>query len=54
MVLNMPEKVGIEKGIPVSTLKHIKAKIRDGQALNANLPNTKKIIAYLENHKESE
>ena len=50
-ILNMLEKEGKEKGIPEKTLQKIKAKIREGKALNGNLESTKKIIEYVNNQK---
>ena len=50
-VLNMPEKEGKEKGIPEKTLQKIKAKIREGKALNGNLESTKKIMEYIDSQK---
>lgn len=50
-VLNMPEKEGKEKGIPEKTLQKIKAKIREGKALNGNLESIKKIMEYIDSQK---
>ncbi len=47
----MPEKEGKEKGIPEKTLQKIKAKIREGKALNGNLESTKKIMEYIDSQK---
>ena len=51
-VLNMTIQEGNDIGIPKRTLMDIKAKIRDGKALNGNLETTKKITEYVNSQEE--